>query len=574
MKQFRLTLVLLIVCAALGAYVWFFERGEVAHPTAWKLDAASIRRIELTSEGTTTVVERRGKSWRITRPVSAGAARDRMKDLLDGVAKIEMRRRIQEARQLKDYGLARPAASIKVVLANGESRELRLGDKTPDNSAVYAAQKGSATVFLADIALLNDAAGGAAVLRDRSALPFDRRTVERIVLRRPGAQVALEKRGKQWEMVAPVAAASDEAAVDGLLASLEGVEASRFAAESAQDLSRYGLSSPRLVLEVASAGGRRARRLAVGAEAGAGEYYAKNSVEPAIMVVPKSAFDSINKSAADLRAKQIAAIAVEQVRRIAIARGDQRFELEREGEKRWMLTSPRRMEADAQTLEDLLWELSDMRAQAFIDHPGPLAGYGLDPPQAAVTIHQNRLRQPLRIWFGGPAASNRIYVKTEAATIYEVPAAVLARIPRSADALRNLTLLSYEPGEIKRLRAVYGGKTVALEREDSKWRLTQPQKRPANAERVEALLAIVERVRAERYLTESPVAGLTPHVGPNRDTLRLMAEATGRKPQTLGAWVFQSQTQLQLQGNSSLYEARPGFLRELTDALNAIVAEK
>jgi len=488
-----------------------------------------------------------------------------MKELLDRVAKIEVRRRIEKAEKLKDYGLARPAASVKVVLANSESHELRLGDKTPDGSAVYAMQKGRAKVFLADMALLDDAIGGAAALRDRSALPFNRRKVGRIVLRRPGASVTLEKRGKQWEVVAPVAAASDQAAVDDLLASLAGVEASRFAAESAQDLSRYGLSIPRLVVEVLSAGGKQWRRLAVGAEAGEGEYYARNSVEPAIMVVPKSAFDGINKSAADLRSKQIAAIAVEQVRQVAIARGNQRFELRREDEKRWMLTSPRRMAADAQRLEELLWELSDMRAEGFIDRPRPLAAYGLDPPQAAVTIYLQRRKQPARIWFGAPAASNRIYVKAGAPTIYEASASILTRLPARDNDLRNLTLLSYDPGDIIGLRATYDGKTVALERKGTKWRLTEPRKRPASATRVDKLLSLIEEVRAEAFVGEIADQRL-----PAQGTIKLTVEARGRKPATLLAWSSDGKTLLKLEGDLAVFRGASGFLNDLTDALDAI----
>jgi len=581
MKQFRLTIILLVVFAALGAYVWFFERGEVSGPSAWKLDPARIRRIELTAAGTTTVVERQGNSWRIVRPISARVARDRMKQLLDLVARIEMRRGIEGAENLKDYGLAKPGAGIKVVLASGEARELELGDRTPDGSAVYAAQKVAAKgrparpkVFLADTALLDEAIGGAAALRDRTALPFKRADVARLILKRPEGSLVLEKRRKQWEIVTPVAAAADGIAVDDLLVSLGRLEASRFAAESAADLGRYGLGAPRLVIEVAPSGAGKARSLAFGAETGAGEYYAQNSLEPAIMAVPKSAFDGVNKALAQLRSKQIAAIAVEEVQRVAIARGNQRFELRREGEKRWMITAPRRIEADAQTVQDLLWELSDMRAQGFVDSPGALPTYGLAPPQAAVTIYHTHGRQPVRIWLGGAAPSNRIYVKAEGATLYEVPAEVLTRLPMSWVALRNLTLLSYEPGEINRVRAVYDGKTLALERKDTTWWLTEPRKRRANAERMQQLLSLIENARAERYLADVAEPGLPQRVGWDKGTLRLTVETAGQAPKTLGVWKSDGETRLKLDGGDAVFLAPADFLNRLTDALSAVARDK
>ncbi|UCH32941.1 MAG: DUF4340 domain-containing protein, partial [Armatimonadota bacterium] len=107
MKQFRLTIILLVVVAAVGAYIWFFERGEVAGPTAWKLDVKRIQRIELTSGGETSTLERKGETWRITKPVSARVDRDLVKQLLDRVAQVGVRRTISEPKPLERYGLAK-----------------------------------------------------------------------------------------------------------------------------------------------------------------------------------------------------------------------------------------------------------------------------------------------------------------------------------------------------------------------------------------------------------------------------------------------------------------------------------
>ena len=576
MKRFRLTIILLVVFVALGAYVWLFERGQVSGPVAWRFDAKRIRRIELTSGGETTVVERAGKAWRITRPISARADRQRMEQLLGRVAKVEVRRSIHESKDLKVYGLAKPVRSLRVALAGGGVRELQLGDKTPDGSAVYAKEKGGAKVLLVDASLLDDVTGGVSALRDRTALAFELGGVQRIALRRPDGTVALEKRGKQWRMVAPIATAADPTAVDNLLASLGEVQATSFPAESAPDLSRYGLAAPRLVIEVTSSGRGKPKRLSFGADAGGGAYYAKNSVDPAVMVVPESAFDQLNRTATDLRSKQIAELDITAVRRIAISRGGQRFEVEREGE-RWMLTSPHKAEADAQTIEDLLWELSDLRAEGFVDNPGPLVIYGMDPPQVAVTIYLSGRKQPLRIWFGGATPSSvrpSIYVRSAGPTIYETSSDMLARLPSHWMGLRNLTLLSYEPGDITRLRAVYAGKTVGLERKDEQWRLLEPERRRANPERVENLLLLVEKVRAERFINDVAEYGLPAGVGGDKGTLKLTVEATGQKPKTLGAWESEGETRLKLDRGGSVFQAAPGFLKDLTDAVDAVARGK
>jgi hypothetical protein len=564
MKRFRLTLILLILVAALGGYVWFFERGEVGAPPAWKLETNQVRRIELRCGGKTTVVVRQGSSWHLVKPISARADPERMKQVLERVGKLEVRRRIEHAKRLKDYGLAKPAAAIKVVLANGDSREMALGDRTPDSAAVYAVRKGSPEVFLVDTALLEDATGGADALRDRTALPFDRGKAVRVVIARRRTAVTLEKRGQHWQIVAPFTGDADPAAVDDFLVSLEGVQATRFAAEEAQDPAAFGLSAPRLTIEVSASAQGEPARLRFGAKADRSDLYAQNSSGPAVMVVPKSSFDQVNKSADDLRSKQIVSIDVEDAQRIAIMRGAKSFELRREGEG-WRLTSPRRLAADSQKVEDLLWQLSDLRAEGFVDSPGPVASYGLEPLRDAVTVYFKRRKQPARLWFGGPAGPKRIYVKTAAPTIYEASATILSRVPASIDDIRNLTLWSYEAGDIKRLRATYNGRTVVLEREGTKWRLTAPEKRPADAEGMQKLLSVVEAVRAERCVGETPgMLALDPQ------TLKLTVETTMQKEQTLLARANDGETLVKLEAEPAVFRATPGFLKELRQALDGV----
>jgi hypothetical protein len=573
MKQFRLTIILLAAAACLGAYVWFFEREATGTIILWKVDARAVRRIQLTSGKERTVVERRGKIWRITKPVAARVDRTRMDELLDRVAKVEARRRIEEPGKLKDYGLAKPAAGIVVALANGRSHALSLGRKTPDNSAVYAMERGRARVFLVDTGLLDDAVGGAGMLRDRRALPFAARNLQGIVLARPGSRVVLEKRGKYWRIAAPIKVSADPDAVANFLAALGELEASRFAAEKPADLSGYGLARPRLTikLEFAPRGGKT-MRLDFGADAGSQAFYARNSVEPAVMVVPGASFDRVNRTLGSLRSKQIAAIDVDNIERIAVAGGGRRFELIRARGKRWMLTSPVRMEADSETVQSLLWALSDLRATGFIDAPGSLVQYGLNAPRAAVTVWAARRENPVRLWFGGPVPSSAtpsIYVKASGATVYHVSAAVLKQLPGDANALRSLTLVSHEPGSITRVQAVFDGKTVALQRSGTAWNLTAPQKRKARPERVDELLGLIGNVRARAFVRDSTDATLTGY-GSESGTLKLTIEAEKQKPETLGVRQIGEVTYVRRGDQPAVFRAAPGFLHELKQALTAV----
>ena len=106
---------------------------------------------------------------------------------------------------------------------------------------------------------------------------------------------------------------------------------------------------------------------------------------------------------------------------------------------------------------------------------------------------------------------------------------------------------------------------MALERDGTKWRLTAPEKRPANPERMQKLLSMVEAVRAERFVGETP--GL---LGLNQRTVRLTIETAARQKRTLLVGAKDGETLVKLETEPGVFRATPDFLKELTQALDAV----
>jgi hypothetical protein len=312
MKHLRLTIILTVVFLALGTYVWFFERGEVSTPTpsraaAWRLDVKRIRRITLTCGEQTTVIERVGRQWRIARPISARVDRGSMTELLDRVARVAMRRSIDKPGNLADYGLAKPAAAIEVALAGGgrraasERRVLLLGDKTPDGSAVYAQQQGRASVFLADVALLDDASAGAAALRSKEIAAIDVADAQRIAIMRGPARFEVRRLGeKRWQLMSPRRPQADASKIEDLLWALSDLRAQGFV-DHPGPLASYGLDPPRAAVTIYHARRKQPVRLMFGAAARPASIYLKTAGD-VIYEAPAEILTRLPKSADDLRA--------------------------------------------------------------------------------------------------------------------------------------------------------------------------------------------------------------------------------------------------------------------------------
>jgi hypothetical protein len=104
--RFRGTFALLLICAALGAYLYFFEiKGGQKAETAkqeenriWKVDSNTIQQLDLTTpDGHISAVRSGDKDWKITAPRQLDADSDelnRLAGLCDDLgAKVNVARR-------------------------------------------------------------------------------------------------------------------------------------------------------------------------------------------------------------------------------------------------------------------------------------------------------------------------------------------------------------------------------------------------------------------------------------------------------------------------------------------------
>lgn len=85
--RFRGTFILLIICAALGGYLYFYEykggekrdKAKQEENRLWKLESSSIQQIDLISPAQHIIAVRSGdKEWRITSPRALDADSDEL----------------------------------------------------------------------------------------------------------------------------------------------------------------------------------------------------------------------------------------------------------------------------------------------------------------------------------------------------------------------------------------------------------------------------------------------------------------------------------------------------------------
>jgi Domain of unknown function (DUF4340) len=286
----RNTGILVLVAAALGAFIWFYELGgeearRQAEEQAKRLfpgvEQTAIDWIALeTSDGREARIERRDGSWHLTQPLDFPADRSAIDGMAAALAQVTSEAAYDDPQPLAEYGLGDDARRVRFS-AKGTEHAIRFGHKTPVGGDAYAAVEGNKTVYTVASWRAQTFNKALTDLRDKRILDFDRNAIERIELSWPeGGRVVLERsqpaaagkgaekggteaqageaaeKGREaeateaaeapatrWRIVSPIQGRADDDAVDDLLSDLSYLRANGFVDEPVSDADA-GLDHP------------------------------------------------------------------------------------------------------------------------------------------------------------------------------------------------------------------------------------------------------------------------------------------------------------------------------------------
>lgn len=163
----RLTVGLLVVFLALAGYVYFGSppastggaAGKEAPPDSrldiWQLEESDIQAIVVRRDGQEAGVERAGDEWRLL-PSGDPSDRLRVNSLVFRLASLRASRRLTDASNPAEFGLAAPSLTMTLRLASGETQTLELGSKAPAEAGTYARKAGDPTIYVVSNALAQD----------------------------------------------------------------------------------------------------------------------------------------------------------------------------------------------------------------------------------------------------------------------------------------------------------------------------------------------------------------------------------------------------------------------------------
>ena len=384
MNSGRSLLLMLVVAAGLGGYIYFVESKKdpaasdvPAKEKVFAFAPGTIEEVEISNDkAEVTRLAKKADVWSIVAPAAMDVDVAEVQTVINQLETLEKNRVIDEnPASAAPFGLDPPR--IKLTIKNtgdGTPKVLFIGNKTPTGSDLYAKVGTEPKVFLINGYLEQSFNRKTFDLREKTALKFTRADVNSITLVQGTTRLSLEKSGNDWRLSAPTASRADTAAVDALISQIEQAKMTGITstAPTPEELKDKGLDKPEAIVTI-GAGSAKAE-LAIGKKEDDTHVFARDLSRPMIFSVDKTLLDGLTKKADDFRVKDAFAFRSFTATGIDVAYNGQTYTFGKKKEndtslEKWVLTAPAAKDVDAAKFNDFLSTMSNLRAESFAEKP-------------------------------------------------------------------------------------------------------------------------------------------------------------------------------------------------------------
>ncbi|MDD4101936.1 MAG: DUF4340 domain-containing protein [Kiritimatiellae bacterium] len=365
--------------------------------------------------------------------------------------------------------------------------------------------------------------------------------VERVTVDHGDARIGLCLAGGRWMMEAPFQAQVDRGAV---LQLLDHFESSRvqdslsFHELRKRELSlkEFGLAPPRtrVVLE-----GKERHEFSFGSATPLGNgIFARAGQQEHVLVFPCDLYESIPRTADDIRSRRLVGDSDGQITAIEISAPERPFIKLSKESGTWRLIQPVAAPAADDKVEALLGVLTAARVSRFIwptvsnvmdvaeseaAFRTRLGIYGLRKDAGTqIQLQVERMEEPVQIAFGIPVKETEgfSYVLMHGETaIGAVSNAVVEAVKLSPRNLRDMRLFTDPPATLSRLHVTFGQDVFVLSKSDAQWRFETPMSDMADqaavAQSIKGLLSLsaeeiedelANEVSRDRHARSQPIS--------------------------------------------------------------------
>jgi len=215
-------------------------------------------------------------------------------------------------------------------------------------------------------------------------------------------------------------------------------------------------------------------------------------------------FVELQKAADEAKKKTLVTFDTDQVTSVTLTYPDREIVLSKT-DSGWRLSKPVDAPADETTVTNLLTAVSTCEVKKTLDDvPDNLAPFGLDQPQATVTLKLKDKEIPaIRVGKTSPVGNSTFVQRADEKKIYLTSSAFHSGMDKQVKDLRDKQILQFNDDDIRKISLMGGGRDVLLSKSDDSWTLEKPAgPYPADATAVRSLLSTLRSLRATDFPAE------------------------------------------------------------------------
>ena len=381
--RFKSTIALSLVLILLGGYLYYIEipgekkkqEAEVKEKRLYTFSQSAITNLTIQKPNGESIdflhdPTNPDNPWRITHPVETLANDAAASMLASQLERLESSRMIEEkAQNLKEFGLDPPSYTVIITLNRVNTEVLEVGSENLTGNEVYVRKGAGTPVYLAPVSIKKSLNKDLMGWRRQELFNFTSSDVKRVRIESPRQQIEIAREGDGWQIQKPIQAKGDPTEVSNLLGGISGLRGEDFIDNKKEDWKK-GLGEPILKLNLL-VGDVDREALFYQAPFDPEAVYAVTTPMAPIFKLSKQTFKVLEEPASSYRDKRLVDLTdPAQVEQIAIKRRGETALLEKkEGE--WWIKGSAPKKVDVARVNDLLFELNELRVDRFPEGPAP-----------------------------------------------------------------------------------------------------------------------------------------------------------------------------------------------------------
>jgi hypothetical protein len=391
--KFKNTLMLLGAFVVLLAAFLFLDKKGTKDTTAAPeeklvaLASADLQKITFKKENETLTFRKDDKGdWMAVEPLEVRADNYEVNQLAESFADLKIERVVEkEKADLKKYQIPQQEVTL---WTKGKDQPVRIliGMVNPLDNSFFAQKEGDPRVVLISSALKTTLEKKFFDFRQKDIFKYETGEVKRIKLQAKDVAWEARKTDDGWFFEAPFKAMAKESRITAFLDTLSNLRAKEFISENknVEEEKKFGLAAAEYKVVLSLPKTNKEMTFAVHKETD--KTYVTTSESTKIAVPEIDPITELEKKADDYRENKIVTFNAWQANKAVLKKGALSLTLTKAANDKWYFDAAQKDEADGSKVEAFIRKFEGLEAAEYIDAPKSPSEYGLDKPQAEITV--------------------------------------------------------------------------------------------------------------------------------------------------------------------------------------------